>query len=400
MTRSLNSRVLQLEVPGIRKISNQLTDYPDAINLTIGQPDFPTPSHIKEAAITSILEDYSTYTHNAGLLQLREEVQAFYEDQYGVHYDANDEVIITIGASEAIDTAFRTILEEGDEVILFAPAYTGYIPLIELCGAKPVIIDTTDSGFKPTLKQLELAVTKNTKAVLFNYPSNPTGVVLSADDLLPIAEWLKSQEVYIISDEIYSEITYEKGHACIAAFEGMRERTLVINGLSKSHSMTGWRLGYILAPKYISDQMVKVHLYHSVCASITSQYAAIAALKHGRDDPKRMKLEYQKRRDFVYAKLKQMGLEVEKPEGSFYIFPKIPATFKDAQHFASLLLKQGGVAVVPGSAFTPFGESYIRITYAYSMEMLIEAMDRLERFLQGQQPIFTDYYLREASTNE
>jgi aminotransferase len=382
MGLTLNSRVLKLETPGIRKFSNQLVHFPDAINLTIGQPDFPTPKHIKEAAISSIYSDYTSYSLNAGLLSLRQEVQSFFEDCYHLSYNAEDEIIITTGASEALDIIFRTILEEGDEVILFAPAYPGYEPLIELCGAKPILIDTTGNGFKPTLEQLKAAVTVKTKAVLFNYPSNPTGAILTKEDMQPLSNWLVTQDLYVISDEIYSENTFEGTHLSIASMEGMRERTILIHGLSKSHSMTGWRIGYTLAPKYLSEQMLKVHLYNVVCAPITSQYAAIEALRNGRNDSLPMNDEYIIRRDFVYDRLLAMGLKTGKPQGAFYIFPSIPEYFQDSHTFATKLLHEGGVAVVPGSAFTPYGEGYIRISYAYSMEILKEGLDRLEKFLQ------------------
>jgi aminotransferase len=382
MGLTLNSRVLKLETPGIRKFSNQLVHFPDAINLTIGQPDFPTPEHIKEAAISSIYSDYTSYSLNAGLLSLRQEVQSFFEDRYHLSYNAEDEIIITTGASEALDITFRTILEEGDEVILFAPAYPGYEPLIELCGAKPILIDTTGNGFKPTLEQLKAAVTIKTKAILFNYPSNPTGAILTKEDMQPLTNWLVTQDLYVISDEIYSENTFEGTHLSIASMEGMRDRTILIHGLSKSHSMTGWRIGYTLAPKYLSEQMLKVHLYNVVCAPITSQYAAIEALRNGRNDSLPMNDEYMIRRDFVYDRLLAMGLKTGKPQGAFYIFPSIPDYFQDSHTFATKLLHEGGVAVVPGSAFTPYGEGYIRISYAYSMEILKEGLDRLEKFLQ------------------
>ncbi|CAM3397121.1 aminotransferase class I/II-fold pyridoxal phosphate-dependent enzyme [Cytobacillus oceanisediminis] len=381
MALSMNARVLGLETPGIRKFSNQLVHFPGAVNLTIGQPDFPTPAHIKEAAISSLYADYTSYSHNAGLLSLRKEVQSFFEEKYGLFYHAEDEIIITIGASEALDAAFRTILEEGDEVVVLAPAYPGYIPLIVLCGAKPVLVDTSANGFKPDLELLKQSVTNKTKAILFNYPSNPTGVILTKEEMEPLAEWLKAQDLYVISDEIYSENTFGSRHVSFAALDGMKERTILINGLSKSHSMTGWRIGYTLAPASITEQMVKVHLYNVVCAPITSQYAAIQALKFGRNDPEWMNEAYVKRRDYVYERLHRMGMETEKPQGSFYIFPKIPDGFSDSYIFATRLLHEGGVAVVPGSAFTPYGEGYIRISYAYSMEILKEGLNRLERFI-------------------
>lgn len=382
MVLTLNKRVLKLETPGIRKFSNQLVHFPNAINLTIGQPDFPTPMHIKEAAISSIQADLTGYSYNAGLLELREEVQRFFEEQYHLSYSADNEIIVTNGASEALDISFRTILEDGDEVILFAPLYPGYEPLIELCGAMPVLVDTSKTNFKPTLEKLKEKFTDRTKAILFNYPSNPTGAILTEEDLRPITDWLKNQDVYVISDEIYSENTFEGSHVSVASMDGMRDRTILVHGLSKSHSMTGWRIGFTLAPAELSEQMLKVHLYNSVCAPVPSQYAAIQALRYGRNDPSIMNEEYIKRRNYVTNRLLEMGLEVDQPKGAFYIFPRIPMKYGSSFEFATDLLHHGGVAVVPGSAFSVYGEGYIRISYAYSLEVLEEGLNRIESFLQ------------------
>ena len=381
MGLSINPRIENIKVSGIRAIYNKLADYPDAINLTVGEPDFPTPDHIKEAAIASINADKIGYSINNGLPQLRQEVHSFFKDKYNLHYDPNDEIIVTVGASEAIDIAFRTILLEGDEVIFFAPAYAGYIPLVEAHGGIPVIIDTRDHGFRPSVAQLKKTINEKTKAIVFNYPCNPTGVTLSSDEVQELAAFLKTQDVYVITDEIYSENTFEGDHVSIASMEGMREKTIVIHGLSKSHSMTGWRIGFNLAPKSLSQLMVKIHAYMVACAPVISQYAAIEALKNGRDDSIPMNESYRQRRDFVYQRLIEMGIEVEKPTGAFYIFPKIPAHFPDSLTFALRLLEEGGVAVVPGSAFSDYGEGYFRITYAYSPETLEEAMNRLEKFI-------------------
>ncbi|AXI01347.1 aminotransferase class I/II-fold pyridoxal phosphate-dependent enzyme [Sporosarcina sp. PTS2304] len=383
MGTTLNPRVLEIEPSGIRKVYNQLVNFPDAINLTVGEPDFSTPDHIKEAAIDSLRANHTGYSVNTGLLSLRQEVQSFFADRYDVHYRAEDEIIITNGASEALDIAFRTILEEGDEVIVFAPAYPGYVPLITLSGGVPVLIDTSENGFKPTLEQLKKAVNAKTKAILFNYPSNPTGAVLSGEEVRNLTEWLKDQNLFVLSDEIYSENTFDGTHVSIASMEGMRDKTILIQGLSKSHSMTGWRIGYTLAPAFLSKQMEKVHLFNVVCAPITSQYAAIAALKNGRNDSEPMNIEYMKRRDFVYRRLNEIGLETEKPKGAFYIFPKIPSSFPDSSTFSEALLREGRVAVVPGSAFSSYGEGFIRISYAYSMETLEEALHRIEAFLKN-----------------
>ncbi|MGJ9384382.1 aminotransferase class I/II-fold pyridoxal phosphate-dependent enzyme [Salipaludibacillus sp. CF4.18] len=381
MGRSLNSRVLNIESSGIRKVYNQLIYYPDAINLTVGQPDFSTPEHIKDAAVSSIMANENGYSVNSGLLSLRQEIQSYFEDRYNLFYRAEDEITVTIGASEALDITFRTILEEGDEVILFAPVYSGYMPLIKLNGATPVLIDTSSNHFKPSLDQLKIAVTNKTKAIVFNYPSNPTGVTLTGEEIKVLTDWIQTQDLYVISDEIYSENTYNHKHVSFASMEGMRDKTVVINGLSKSHSMTGWRIGYTLAPAFLTKQLEKIHLFTVVCAPITSQYAAIQALKYGRSDAEPMNVEYKKRRDLVYNRLIEMGLETEKPEASFYIFPKVPAAFKDSFTFTMRLLKEGRVAVVPGDSFSSFGEGFFRISYAASIEQLEEALNRIERFL-------------------
>lgn len=384
MSLKLNPKVLNTEPSGIRQIFNKLSQYPDAIDLTVGQSDFETPDHVKQAAITSIKEGYNNYSANKGLIELRQEVVNFYQSTYGLQYDL-EEVIVTNGASEALDITFRTLLEPGDEVILLSPTYPGYIPLIELSGAKPVVVDTGNNSFKPTIDQLQAVVTDRTKAILLNYPSNPTGVVLSDEETRELSDWLMDQDFFVISDEIYSEITFNNPHRSIVKDSDLKEKTILINGLSKSHSMTGWRIGYTLAPAYITDQMEKVHLYNVVCAPITSQFAAIEALKNGRNDPKVMVEEYIERVDFVYKRLKAMGLDVTKPEGAFYIFPKIPANYGNSLKFTLDLLEKGQVAVVPGSAFSSLGEGYFRISYATSLNNLKIAMDRLENFLSGEE---------------
>ena len=376
----INQRVKNIEISGIRKFSNLVAPYKDVISLTIGQPDFPTPLHIKEAAKKAIDEDYTVYSHNAGFIELREAACGYVRQKYNLEYDAVDEVIVTTGASEAIDISLRTILTEDCEVILPGPIYPGYEPIIKLCGAHPVYADVTDNGFRPTADVLEKYITDKTKCIVLSYPSNPTGVSLTKGELQAIAELIKGKEIYILADEIYSELVFEHTHCSIASI--LKEQTIVINGLSKSHSMTGWRIGFLFAPKELCQQILKVHQYNVTCASSISQMAAISALTTGINDAQIMKEEYQKRRDYVYERLQAMGLEVVKPDGAFYFFIKLPKPYTSSFDFALQLAKEGKVAVVPGSAFSSYGEGFFRISYAYSLENLEEALNRLESFLK------------------
>ncbi|WP_099362479.1 aminotransferase A [Fredinandcohnia onubensis] len=379
----LNKRVTDIQVPSIRKFSNMVADYPNSINLTLGQPDFSTPEHIKEAGISAIRQNLTAYTHNAGLIDLRQAASNFVNHKYGLQYDAETEIIVTNGATEAIDTAFRTILREGDEVLLPVPIYPGYEPLIKLCGAVPVYIDVTQDQFKLNAELIKSKLTEKTRCLVLCSPSNPLGSVLDEQNLNEIASLLMEKDIFIVSDEIYSELTFDKKHYSIAAIPGMREKTIVINGLAKSHSMTGWRIGFTFAPAYLSEEMLKIHLYNSVCASTISQYAAIEALTNGINDANEMAVEYRKRRDYVCDRLMKMGLDVIKPEGAFYVFPSIKSTNMTSENFSLKLLQEAKVAVVPGNGFTKFGEGFIRISYAASMEMLQEALDRLELFLDS-----------------
>lgn len=381
MARTINPLIEQQEPSGIRKIFSRTLQTPGAINLTIGQPDFDTPEHIKAAGIEAIKNNHTAYTPNPGLPELRKEVAAFFREKYNVHYNPSDEILITTGASEAIDVTFRTILAPGDEVILPAPIYVAYEPLIQLAGSVPVFVDTSKTGFKATVEALAAAVTDKTKAVLFNYPSNPTGVTYSPEEIAELAAWAETQDFFVITDEIYSENVFGGTHASMAAYGTMRDRTIVVHGLSKSHSMTGWRVGFLLAPAWLTLEFQKVHMFNVVCATTISQYAAIEALRHGRNDSHMMNAAYIERRDYVYDRLVNMGLEVIKPNGAFYIFPKIPQGFASSEQFAFEMLDEAGVAVVPGSAFTKYGEGYIRISYAYSMDVLKQGLDRMAKFV-------------------
>lgn len=383
MSISINSRIESIEISGIRQFSNQLINFPDAINLTIGQPDFPTPEAVKLAAIEAIKNNQTSYTHNAGLLELREEIASFFQDSYGLHYDSKTEIIVTNGASEGLDSLFRAILEEGDEVILPAPAYPGYEPIINLCGGKVVYLDTSDTGFQPDPQRLESLITDRTKAVLMNFPSNPTGVTMESAKLEQVAAVLEKHEVFVVTDEIYSENSYGEKHSTFARFEKLRDRTFLVHGLSKSHSMTGWRIGFVLGPEMYMKHVLKVHQYNAICASVPGQFAALEAIKNQRHVPAEMNKEYIQRRDFVYSRLTAMGIDVVLPKGAFYIFPSIEKFGMTSYEFAMRLLKEGGVAAVPGSAFTGYGEGFVRISYAYSMPVLEEGMDRLEKFVHS-----------------
>ncbi|ANS76656.1 aromatic amino acid aminotransferase [Paenibacillus yonginensis] len=381
MEHLINANVQDIQISGIRQIANKVAEYPDALSLTIGQPDFPTPAHIIEAAKQALDEGRTVYTPNAGLPALREAAADFLRRKYGLSYNGADEVIVTNGASEALDIALRTLLNPGDEVILQGPIYPGYEPLIRLSGGVPVYVDTRSTGFKMTADLIAAKLTPRTKIVVLGYPSNPTGRVLTREELEGIAALLGDKEMFVISDEIYSELIYEGGHHSIAAINGMRGKTVVINGLSKSHSMTGWRIGFTFAPAEITKHMIKVHQYNVTCASSVSQYAALEALTNGYDDALPMREAYRERRDYVYDRLTQMGLPLVKPEGAFYLFVSIERFGLKSMDFALRLLDEAGVAVVPGSAFSEYGEGYIRISYAYAQEALERALDRLEGFV-------------------
>lgn len=379
MDHLINKRVLNIEISGIRKFSNMVANTEDMISFTIGQPDFPTPDHIKEAAKKAIDENYTSYTHNAGFLSLRKAASDFYQTKYDIQYHPETEIIVTTGASEAIDAAFRTILEEGSEVILPGPVYPGYEPIIRLCGATPVFADIRSNQFRFTANIISQYITEKTRCIVLPYPSNPTGVSLTGEELQEIAELLKDRDIFILADEIYSELSFDQPHVSIAKF--VREKTIVINGLSKSHSMTGWRIGLLYAPKNIAQHILKVHQYNVTCASSISQMAAIEALTNGIDDAIPMKEEYKKRRDYVYDRLVKMNLEVIKPDGGFYFFIKNPKVKLNSFDFALSLADKVKLAVVPGSAFSILGEGYFRISFACSPETLEKGLNRLESYI-------------------
>jgi aminotransferase len=383
MLHLVNNNVKQIELSGIRKVFNKVLNDPSIVNLTVGQPDFPTPENVINAGIRSLEEKRTGYTTNSGLPDLRKAIASFVDRRYGLKYKQENEILVTIGASEALDIAFRTILDEGSEVILPAPIYPAYEPLIRLCGAIPVFIDTRETGFKLNAEMIKTKLTDKTRCVLLPYPSNPCGSILEKVELQEIADLLRDKEIFIISDEIYSELTYGTRHHSIASFPEMKEKSIVINGLSKSHAMTGWRIGFALAPAYLIEEMLKIHVYNTVCATSTSQYAALEALSADLIEVEQMKEEYQKRRDYVFDRVKSMGLDVSWPDGAFYLFPSIKNTGMSSEEFNEKLIEQAKVAVIPGSAFSTYGEGYIRISYASSMENLVEGLNRLETFLEN-----------------
>lgn len=385
MINLLNKNVVDIEMSGIRKIANKVDRSPDIINLTFGQPNFPTPEYVKEAGVKAIIENQNAYTETAGLYELRVAACDYVRENYHLSYHPEDEVIVTTGASEALDLAFRTILEEGSEVILPVPIYPGYEPLIKLCNAIPVYVDTTNSDFKITASLIEEHITEKTRCVLLPYPSNPLGTILSEKEVREIGKVLEDKKIFIVADEVYSELLYDEKHFSIGSIPNLKDKTIIINGLSKSHSMTGWRIGFAFAPSYLIDQFYKIHSFNSICPSSISQYAAVEALKQGvyTEEVLAMKHEYKNRRDLAFRRLKEMGLDVIEPKGAFYIFPSIKSTGLSSMDFAMNLLDQEKVAVIPGSSFSDFGEGYIRISYAQSMEDLVKGLDGIERFLHS-----------------
>ncbi|MBR3042856.1 MAG: aminotransferase class I/II-fold pyridoxal phosphate-dependent enzyme [Eubacterium sp.] len=368
---------------GIRKFFDIVSEMPDAISLGVGEPDFETPWHVVDEGIYSLERGKTFYTSNSGLKELRQEICKWYGRKYNVKYEPESESIITVGGSEGIDLALRALLNPRDEVIIPEPCYVSYVPCAALAGGVPVTIDLkNENQFKLTAEELEAAITEKTKVLILSFPNNPTGAVMSREDLLPIAELCRKHDIYVISDEIYSELTYsEQGHFSIGALPDMKERTIIVNGFSKAYAMTGWRLGYALAPEKIAKLMTKIHQFCIMCAPTTSQYAAIEAVKNGDKDIAVMRKSYDERRRFLYKRLNDMGMPAFEPMGAFYIFPSIQRFGMTSDEFATELLKQQKLAVVPGNAFGDSGEGFIRISYAYSIDRLREAMDRIEQFI-------------------
>ena len=382
--KPLNQTVLDMKPSGIRKFFDIVSEMPEAISLGVGEPDFDTPWHISDEGIYTLEKGRTFYTSNSGLMELRKEIGLWYEKKYGIHRNPVSEILITVGGSEGIDLALRALLSPGDEVIIPEPSYVSYVPCVSLAGGVPVTLPLKNENcFKLTAEELESAITEKTKALVLSFPNNPTGAIMTKDDLKPIAELAVKYDLYVISDEIYSELTYGKEpHASIGALPGMSERTIVINGFSKAYAMTGWRLGYAMAPEVIAREMTKIHQFCIMCAPTTSQYAAVEAIKNGDKDIAKMRESYDKRRRFLLKQFEIMGLPCFEPEGAFYMFPCIKEFGMTSDEFATTLLREEELAVVPGSAFGDCGEGFIRISYAYSIDELREAMDRMGRFIR------------------
>ncbi|MBQ9935664.1 MAG: aminotransferase class I/II-fold pyridoxal phosphate-dependent enzyme [Lachnospiraceae bacterium] len=383
MRNPLSQTITNIKPSGIRKFFDIVSEMPEAISLGVGEPDFDTPWHIREEGIYSLEKGKTFYTSNSGLLELREEICKWYKRKYNVDYDYKKEALITVGGSEGIDLAFRAMLDPGDEVIIPEPCYVSYVPCVELAGGVPVTIALkNENQFRLTPEELLGAITDKTKILILAYPSNPTGAIMTKEDLEPIAKICQEKDIFVISDEIYSELTYgEAQHCTIGSLPGMKERTIIINGFSKAYAMTGWRLGYALAPKVIAEQMTKVHQFAIMCAPTTSQYAAISAIKEGDKDIERMRTSYDQRRHFLMKTFEEMGLPCFEPLGAFYMFPCIKEFGMTSDEFATRLLQEEELAVVPGTAFGDCGEGFLRISYAYSIDELREAMKRLAAFI-------------------
>ena len=384
MTKEISQTVKALKKSGIRKFFDIASEMKDVISLGVGEPDFETPWHIREEGIYSLERSKTFYTSNSGLKDLRGEISNYIKRTQNVEYDPMTEIVVTVGGSEAIDIALRAMVNPTDEVIIPQPSYVSYEPCAILAGAKPVIIDLKpENNFRLTADELLSAITDKTKALILPYPNNPTGAILENDDLEKIAKVCVEKDIYVLSDEIYSELTYKNKHISIVTKPGMKERTVLINGFSKAYSMTGWRLGYACAPKHILEQMLKIHQFAIMCAPTTSQYSAVEALKNGDEDIKLMRESYNQRRRFLVNAFHEMGLECFEPFGAFYVFPCIKEFCMTSEEFALKFLEEERVVVIPGDAFGKSGEGFVRISYAYSIEKLKIAMERLKRFVEN-----------------
>lgn len=380
----LSTRVREIPPSGIRKFFDLAATMEGVVSLGVGEPDFVTPWHAREACINSLEEGYTSYTPNAGLLELREGIAKYLSDRFQVSYNPKTEMIVTVGGSEALDIALRTIINPGDEVLVVEPCFVSYAPLVDLCGGVSVRVSTSpDNGFKLTPEQLEAVITPKTKAIMICSPNNPTGTFLNKQDLEALSKIIIKHDLLVLSDEIYAELTYDEEFTSIATIEGMRERTFLISGFSKGFAMTGWRLGYICAPQSFIAPMLKVHQYAIMCAPTMSQFAAVESLKHGASEVNEMVHSYRRRRNFFVESLNEIGLECHNPGGAFYAFPSIRCTGMTSEEFAERLLMEQKVAVVPGHVFGESGEGYIRCSYASSMESLQEALKRMDTFLKG-----------------
>ncbi|WP_026585075.1 aminotransferase [Bacillus sp. J33] len=386
-TKTYLSRTVEdLKPSGIRRFFDLAAGMEGVISLGVGEPDFITPWSVREAAILSLEQGYTSYTANAGLVELREEIAGYMKKSFRVSYSAEKEIIVTVGASQALDIALRAILDPGDEVIVIEPSFVSYVPLVALAGGVPVQVQTLkEKGFKIQPEQLQNAITSRTKAIMLCSPNNPTGTMLSKGELEGIAKIAEKHDLLVLSDEIYAELAYEGEYTSFAAINGMRERTILISGFSKGFAMTGWRLGFVCAPEQISQAMLKIHQYAMMCAPTMAQFAALEALKTGRTDVEDMKKSYRRRRNYFVQSLNDIGLTCHVPGGAFYAFPSIESTGLSSEAFAEKLLLEEKVAVVPGNIFGESGEGHVRCSYASSMEQLQEAIKRIGRFLERSQ---------------
>lgn len=382
MRNPLSKLVTEIEPSGIRKFFDIVTEMKDAISLGVGEPDFDTPWHIREEGIYSLEKGRTFYTSNSGLKDLREEISLYLKRRFSLQYSPEQEIIVTVGGSEAIDIALRTMLDEGDEVIIPQPCFVSYVPCARLAGGVPVIIDLKEENeFRLTAKELEEAITPKTKILFLAFPNNPTGAIMTKTDLEAIAKLVIEHDLYVISDEIYAELSYDGDHVSIATLPGMWERTVVISGFSKSHAMTGWRLGYACGPELIIAQMLKIHQFAIMCAPTTSQFAAVSAMRYGDPDVENMRESYNQRRRYLLHEFERLGIKCFTPLGAFYVFPNISKYHMTSEEFANRLLMEEKVAMVPGTAFGACGEGFLRVSYAASLEKLKKAIERIERFI-------------------
>ena len=383
MRNPLSETIIQIEPSGIRKFFDIVSEMKDAISLGVGEPDFDTPWHIREEGIYSLEKGRTFYTSNAGLKELKQEICRYLYRRFDVSYNPDSEVMVTVGGSEAIDIALRAMCDPGDEVLIPQPSYVSYVPCTMLAGGKPVVIELEEKdNFKLTPEKLLEKITDKTKILVMPFPNNPTGAIMTKEDLAPIVDIIIEKDLFVISDEIYSELTYGTDHVTIAAFPEMKDRTILINGFSKSYAMTGWRLGYAAAPHRILEQMLKIHQFAIMCAPTTSQYAAVSALRDGDNDVQMMREAYDQRRRFVLHAFEEMGLDCFEPEGAFYAFPSIKRFGMTSDEFATRFLREEKVAVVPGTAFGASGEGFLRVSYAYSLKNLKEALGRMANFVK------------------
>ena len=384
MRNAISKKIEGIQPSGIRKFFDVVREMPDAISLGVGEPDFDTPYSVREEGIYALEKGRTFYTSNAGLKELREEISRYLKRKYSLDYDADNEIMVTVGGSEAIDVALRCMVDPGDEVLIPTPCYVSYLPCSIMADAVPKVIELkAENQFKLTRQELLDSITDKTKILILAFPNNPTGAIMTREELEELVPVIIEHDLYVISDEIYSELTYDNKHCSIASLPGMKERTVTINGFSKAFAMTGWRLGYACAPKEIMKQMIKLHQFAIMCAPTNSQFAAIEALRNCDDDVDRMVEAYNQRRRFLLNSFKEMGIDCFEPFGAFYVFPSIAKFGMTSEEFANRLLREQKLAVVPGTAFGECGEGFVRISYAYSIENLKQGMDRIRKFIES-----------------